>query len=47
VYNWFTGATEVTSSYQDRVKEIIDVLKKVTQTEDAWRTLCNTFNLRA
>jgi hypothetical protein len=47
VYNWFTGATEVTSSYQDRVKEIIEVLKKVTQTEDAWRTLCNTFNLRA
>ena len=47
VYNWFTGATEVTPSYQDRVKEIIAVLSKVTQTEDAWRKLCTTFNLRA
>lgn len=47
VYNWFTGTTEVTASYQDRVNAIIDVLKNTTQTEDAWRKLCNTFNLRA
>jgi len=37
----------VTPSYQERVNQIIDVLKSTTQTEDAWRKLCNIFNLRA
>jgi len=46
VYNWFTGSTEVTPSYQERVNQIIAVLKSTTQTEDAWRKLCNTFHLR-
>ena len=46
VYNWFTGPTEVTSAYKDRVTTIIDTLKKVSQTDDAWRTLCTQFNLR-
>jgi hypothetical protein len=46
VYNWFTGSTEVTSAYKDRVTTIIDTLKKVSQTDDAWRTLCTQFNLR-
>ena len=46
VYNWFTGSTEVTSAYKDRVTTIIDILKKVSQTDDAWRILCTQFNLR-
>ena len=46
VYNWFTGSTEVTSAYKDRVTTIIDTLKKVSQTEDAWREICTQFNLR-
>ena len=47
VYNWFTGATEVTPAYKEKVVAVIEVLKKTSQTEDAWRTLCNTFNLRS
>lgn len=47
VYNWFTGSTEVTPAYQEKVNAILEVLKKTSQTEDAWRTLCNTFNLRS
>jgi hypothetical protein len=46
VYNWFTGATEVTPAYKERVSQIIDVLKKTSQTDDAWRILCTTFNLK-
>jgi len=46
VYNWFTGNTEVTPSYQERVSQVIEVLKKTSQTDDAWRILCTTFNLK-
>ena len=46
VYNWFTGSTEVTPAYKERVAQIIDVLKKTSQTDDAWRILCTTFNLK-
>jgi hypothetical protein len=46
VYNWFTGATEVTPAYQERVSNIVEVLKKTSQSDDAWRILCTTFNLK-
>ena len=46
IYNWFTGATEVTPSYQERVAKVIEVLKQTSQTDDAWRILCTTFNLK-
>jgi hypothetical protein len=46
VYNWFTNATEVTPAYQDRVATVIEVLKKTSQTDDAWRILCINFNLK-
>lgn len=46
VYNWFTGATEVTPAYQERVTQIIEVLKTISQTDDAWKILCTTFNLK-
>lgn len=46
VYNWFTGTTDVTPAYQERVAQVIAVLKKTSQTDDAWRILCTTFNLK-
>ena len=46
VYNWFTGATDVTPSYQERVAMVINVLKKTSQSDDAWRILCTSFNLK-
>jgi len=46
VYNWFTGATDVTAAYQERVTQVIAVLKKTSQADDAWRILCTNFNLK-
>lgn len=46
IYNWFTGVTEVTPSYKERVEEVIIVLQKTSQTDDAWRILCTNFNLK-
>lgn len=46
VYNWFTGATDVTPAYQERVAMVITVLKKTSQSDDAWRILCTSFNLK-
>jgi transcriptional regulator with XRE-family HTH domain len=46
VYNWFTGATDVTPAYQERVAKVIEVLRHTSQTDDAWRILCTTFDLR-
>lgn len=46
IYNWFTGMTEVTPAYKERVEKVIIVLQKTSQTDDAWRILCTTFNLK-
>lgn len=46
IYNWFTGVTEVAPSFKEKVEKVIAVLSKTSQTEDAWRTLCTTFNLK-
>lgn len=46
IYNWFTGVTEVAPSYKDRVEQVIVVLQKTSQTDDAWRILCTNFNLK-
>lgn len=43
IYNWFTGTTDVTSAYQERVAMVVEVLKKTKQTDDVWRVLCTTF----
>lgn len=46
VYNWFTGATEVTPAYQERVAKTLEIIKGTSQTQDVWRILCNTFNIK-
>lgn len=46
VYNWFTGATEVTPAYQERVAKALEVVKKTGQSQDVWRMLCTTFNIK-
>ena len=46
IYNWFTGATDVTPAYQEKVTAVIEVLRQTSQSDDAWRILCTTFNLR-
>lgn len=46
IYNWFTGVTEVAPAFKERVEKVILVLSKTSQTDDAWRILCTTFNLK-
>jgi len=46
IYNWFTGVTEVAPSFKEKVEKVILVLSKTSQTDDAWRILCTTFNLK-
>ncbi len=46
IYNWFTGATDVTAAYQEKVAAVIDVLRHTSQSDDAWRILCTKFNIR-
>jgi len=45
VYNWFTGG-EVANAYKQRVEDLIEILKSVTQSDDAWRAICQKFNLQ-
>lgn len=44
VYNWLTGG-EIANAYKTRVEELTDILQNVHHTEDAWRTICQRFNL--
>jgi hypothetical protein len=44
VYNWFMGG-EVANAYKQRVEELIEILKDTSQTDDAWRKICQRFNL--
>ena len=46
IYNWFTGVTEVAPAYKEKVEKVVAVLMKTSQTDDAWRILCTTFNLK-
>ncbi len=46
IYNWFTGTTEVAPAYKERVEQVLEVIKKTSQTDDAWRILCTNFNLK-
>lgn len=45
VYNWFTGS-DVTPAYRDVAKVVLTTLIKSQTGEDAWRALCQQFNIR-
>jgi hypothetical protein len=44
VYNWFTG-TEVFVAYRDRVELLLKILQSSKTADDAWRRVCEEFNL--
>tara|TARA_R110000850_G_C9857296_1_gene455922 strand:+ start:420 stop:701 length:282 start_codon:yes stop_codon:yes gene_type:complete len=45
VYNWFTGTTLVTPAYQEKVLTILDILKSISKTDDAWKKICAVLKL--
>jgi hypothetical protein len=45
VYNWLTGG-EIANAYKTRVEELVDILQNVRTTDDAWRAICQRFNLQ-
>lgn len=46
LYNWFAGGN-VTQAYQERVREILDVLKSSPTEEDAWKKICSRYEIRS
>lgn len=46
VYNWFSGG-EVTPAYRERVQTLIDIMASSSTAEEAWRKICQHFNLAA
>jgi predicted DNA-binding protein YlxM (UPF0122 family) len=47
VYNWFTGETEVFVGYQERVELMTKIMASSKTAEEAWRKICNLYNLPA
>lgn len=45
VYNWFTG-TEVFVAYRYRVENMLHIMQHSKNKQDAWRTLCQEYNLK-
>jgi hypothetical protein len=46
VYNWFSGG-EVTPAYRERVQTLIDLMASSSTADEAWRKVCQHFNLVA
>ncbi len=44
VYNWFTG-TEVFVAYRDRAEIMLKILQTSHNADDAWRRICQEYNL--
>ncbi|NDG31102.1 hypothetical protein EB118_13670 [bacterium] len=46
VYNWMSGM-EVTPAYRSRVQELINILERHPNAEQAWRHICDTYPQQA
>lgn len=45
VYNWFTGETEVFVGYQERVELLTKIMASSKTSDEAWRKICELYNL--
>jgi len=45
IYNWFFDGS-VAPYYRSAVSEIVDIMKKATTAEHAWRDICARFHLK-
>lgn len=44
VYNWFMGK-DVFIAYQDRVDLLLQIMQSSKTADEAWRRICQTYNL--
>lgn len=44
VYNWFTG-TEVFVAYRNRVELLLHIFQTSKNADEAWRRICEEYNL--
>lgn len=47
VYNWITGKNTVLGPYRPAVEQLLKILMKSPDNEQAWRTACQEFNIKA
>jgi plasmid maintenance system antidote protein VapI len=47
VYNWFIGKTEVFVAYQDRVDLMIKIMQNSDNATQAWKRICQAYNLES
>lgn len=47
VYNWITGKNTVLGPYRPVVEQLLAILMKSPDNEEAWRTACQEFKIRA
>jgi len=45
VYNWFMGK-DVFIAYQDRVDLLLQIMQSSKTADEAWRKICQTYNLK-
>jgi hypothetical protein len=45
VYNWFNGG-EVFVAYRPHVEALINLMKTSSTSDEAWRKVCQAFNLK-
>ena len=45
IYNWMMGR-QVTQSYREKVKALLEVLRTSSSAEMAWRRACTRFNIK-
>jgi hypothetical protein len=46
IYNWMLGG-QVTASYRERVKVLLEILRAAPNAEQAWRKICQRFQIKA
>jgi len=45
VYNWFAGK-DVFVAYQDRVELLLKIMQHAKTADEAWRKICQEYNLK-
>lgn len=46
VYNWFIGKTEVFVAYQERVDFLLKIMQTSSSADEAWRKICQAYDLK-
>lgn len=45
VYNWFTGAADVSPAYEEKARALFKIMAQANTAEEAWTKACQIFQL--